>query len=82
MIACTKISFEEFDDVLITLAKQGLDGNSAAIKHFGLSKTPWHSGDEATYPDANSTLSALVDKRYKLGIIENQKLGAAEYLAA
>mgnify|MGYP004677322341 CR=1 FL=1 len=82
MIACTNISFEEFDDVLITLAKQGLDGNSAAIKHFGLSKTPWHSGDEATYPDANSTLSALVDKRYKLGIIENQKLGTAKYLAA
>ncbi len=73
MIADTNISFEEFDDVRIALAKQGLDGNSAAIKHFGLSKTPWHSEDEAPYPDAHSTLSALRDKGYRLGIIANQK---------
>lgn len=80
MIADTNISFEEFDDVRIALAKQGLDGNSAAIKHFGLSKTPWHSEDEAPYPDAHSTLSALRDKGYRLGIIANQKPGTAERL--
>ena len=34
MIAGTNISFEEFDDTRIALARQGLDGNSAAIKHF------------------------------------------------
>ena len=80
MIAGTSITFKEFDDVRIALAKQGLDGNSAAIKHFGLSKTPWHSEDEVPYSDAHSTLSALVDKGYKLGIIANQKLGTEERL--
>ena len=30
MIAGTSITFKEFDDVRIALARQGLDGNSAA----------------------------------------------------
>ena len=64
IIAGTNISFEEFDDVRIALAKQGLDGNSAAIKHFGLSQTTWHSEDEVPYADAHSTLSALIAKGY------------------
>ena len=80
MIAGTSITFKEFDDVRIALARQGLDGNSAAIKHFGLTKTPWHSEDEVPYSDAHSTLAALIDKGYKLGIIANQKLGTAERL--
>lgn len=75
MIAGTNITFKEFDDTRIALAQQGLDGNSAAIKHFRLTKTPWHSEDEVPYSDAHSTLAALVDKGYKLGIIANQKLG-------
>lgn len=82
MIAGTSITFKEFDDVRIALARQGLDGNSAAIKHFGLTKTPWHSEDEVPYSDAHSTLSVLVDKGYKLGIIANQKLGTAERLTS
>lgn len=80
MIAGTSITFKEFDDARIALARQGLDGNSAAIKHFGLTKTPWHSEDEVPYSDARSTLVALRDKGYKLGIIANQKLGTAERL--
>lgn len=80
MLAGTNITFKEFDDVRIALTQQGLDGNSAAIKHFGLTKTPWHSEDEIPYSDAHSTLAALVDKRYKLGIIANQKLGTEERL--
>ena len=80
MIAGTNITFKEFDDVRIALARQGLDGNSATIKHFGLTKTPWHSEDEVPYSDAQSTLAALVDKGYKLGIIANQKLGTEERL--
>lgn len=82
MIAGTSITFKEFNDARIALAQQGLDGNSAAIKHFGLTKTPWHSEDEVPYSDAHSTLTALVDKGYKLGIIANQKLGTAERLKA
>ncbi len=80
MIADTSITFKEFDDVRIALAKQGLDGNSAAIKHFGLTKTTWHSEDEVPYSDAHGTLVALIDKGYKLGIIANQKIGTAERL--
>ena len=80
MIAGTSISYKEFDDVRIALAKQGLDGNSAAIKHFGLTKTPWHSEDEVPYSDAKNTLAALRDKGYKLGVIANQKVGIAERL--
>ena len=80
MIAGTNITFKEFDDVRIALARQGLDGNSAAIKHFGLTKTSWHSEDEVPYSDAHTTLTALIDKGYKLGIIANQKLGTEERL--
>ena len=80
IIAGTDITFQEFDDMRIALARQGLDGNSAAINHFGLTKTPWHSEDEVPYPDAKSTLAALVQMGYKLGIIANQKLGTAERL--
>ena len=80
MISGTSITFKEFDDVRIALARQGLDGNSAAIKHFGLTKTPWHSEDEVPYSDANTTLASLIDKGYKLGIIANQKLGTEERL--
>ena len=80
MIAGKSITFKEFDDVRIALARQGLDGNSAAIKHFGLTKTPWHSEDEVPYSDAHTTLTALIDKGYKLGIIANQKLGTEKRL--
>ena len=80
VIAGTNITFQEFDDMRIALARQGLDGNSAAIKHFGLTKTPWHSEDEIPYTDAQSTLAALRQMGYKLGIIANQKLGTAERL--
>lgn len=80
IIAGTDITFQEFDDMRIALARQGLDGNSATIKHFGLTKTPWHSEDEVPYPDAKSTLAALIQMGYKLGIIANQKLGTAERL--
>ena len=78
MIADTSITFKEFADVRIALARQGLDGNSAAIKHFGLTKTKWHSEDEVPYSDAHGTLVALIDKGYKLGIIANQKIGTVE----
>lgn len=80
MIAGTNITFQEFDRGRIALACQGLDGNSAAIKHFGLTKTPWHSEDEIPYSDAYSTLAALRQRGYNLGIIANQKPGMAERL--
>lgn len=80
VIAGTNITFQQFDEMRIDLARQGLDGNSAAIKHFGLTKTPWHSEDEIPYSDAKSTLASLSQRGYKLGIIANQKLGTSERL--
>lgn len=80
MISNTDITFEEFNDARIAFAKLGLDGNSAAIKHFGLTKTPWHSEDEIPYSDAHSTLQTLCDRGYHLGIIANQVFGTAERL--
>ncbi len=77
----TEISFEDFDKQRIALAKQGLDGNSASIEFFGLKKTPWHSEDEVPYPDAISTLSALRERGYRLGIIANQNVGLSERLS-
>lgn len=75
MIKDTDISFEVFDKKRIELAKLGLDGNSAAIKFFNLSKTPWHSEDELLYEDTIDTLEYLKSKNYKLGIIANQQIG-------
>lgn len=80
MIVHTDITFQAFDDVRIALARQGLDGNSAAIRYFGLKKTPWHSEEEIPYPDAHITLAALRQNGYLLGIIANQKIGTAELL--
>lgn len=81
MIANTDISFEAFDAVRISLAKQGYDGNSQAIKHFGLNKTPWHSEDEVLYADAEITLRCLREKGFHLGIIANQAPGTETRLA-
>jgi putative hydrolase of the HAD superfamily len=82
MIVGTSITFREFNDTRIALARQGFDGNSAAIKHFVLIKAPWHSEDEVPYHDAQITLKSLKLKGYKLGIIANQNPGALERLKA
>ena len=57
-----------------------LDGNSAAIKEFGLIKTQWHSEKEILYDDAIELLLYLKNKKYKLGIIANQKKGLQKRL--
>lgn len=80
MIENTDITFSVFDDKRIELAKQGFDGNSEAIKYFGLKKTPWHSEDEIPFEDALDTLEILKERGYKLGIIANQSAGTAQRL--
>lgn len=82
MLEHTDIPFSDFDSKRIEFAKQGLDGNSAAIAFFGLSKTPWHSEDETPFPDAAQTLRTLKERGYRLGIIANQPAGTAERLRA
>lgn len=80
MIEGTDISFSDFDRKRIELAKQGFDGNSEAIRCFGLTKTPWHSEDESPFADACETLEALKERGYRLGIIANQVTGTAQRL--
>ena len=80
MIMNTNIAFSVFDNKRIELAKQGFDGNSEAIKYFGLKKTPWHSEDEIPFEDALDTLESLKEQGYKLGIIANQSAGTAQRL--
>ena len=75
MIQGTNITFEEFNSKRIEFATQGLDGNSAAIKELGLKKSPWPSEKEILYDDTIELLEYLKSKRYKLGIIANQKQG-------
>ena len=82
MIEDTDITFSAFDRKRIELAKQGFDGNSEAIKYFGLKKTPWHSEDEKPFADAYETLEALKEQGFRLGIIANQLTGTAQRLDA
>ncbi len=82
MIEGQDITFSAFDRKRIELAKQGFDGNSEAIKYFGLKKTPWHSEDEKPFADAAETLETLKARGYHLGIIANQVAGTAQRLDA
>ena len=75
MIKGTNITFEEFNNKRIELARQGQDGNNAAIKFFNINKTAWHSEDEILYEDTVDVLEYLTNKGYKLGVIANQKTG-------
>ena len=82
MIQGTDISYEDFDRKRIEFAMLGLDGDSEAVKYFGLKKTPWHSEDEAPFDDARETLEHLKRAGYGLGIIANQSMGIAQRLQA
>ena len=82
MIEGTSLSFSEFDKVRHDYARMGHDGNSEAIRHFDLRKTPWHSEDEKLFPDAYDALTDLNKKGYRLGIIANQNSGLEKRLEA
>lgn len=82
MLSGTSITVEQFEAMCLAFAQAGLDVHSAAIKHLGLVKTPWHSEDEVPYAEAYSTLPVLCDRGYHLGIIADQKCGTAQRLAA
>ena len=82
MIQGTDIAFDAFNRMRIHFAKQGLNGDTEAIRYFGLTKTPWHSEDEVPYGDAIPTLKELKQRGYHIGIIANQVAGSADRLAA
>ena len=68
MISGISITLQEFGDARIAFAKQGLDGNSAVIRHFGLTKTPWHPEDEVPYSDAHEHWLLSAAKGINLGL--------------
>ena len=80
MLQGTGISFSQFEETRIAFAKQGLNGDSEAIRHYGLTKPPWPSELEVPFPDAAETLRTLISKGYQLGIIANQQPGTARRL--
>lgn len=81
VIRGTEITYEEFTEVMMSFYRRNLKGDLETMKHFGLTKTPWHTEDERLYPDAANCLAEL-HTRYKIGIIANQKLGTAHRLQA
>lgn len=82
MIEETDITFSTFDSKRVELTRQGFDGNSEAIKYFGLKKTPWPSEDETPFVDSFETLEILKRRGYNLGIIANQAMGTSKRLDA
>ena len=75
-IVGTDISYEQAYARAAELAKQNI---AHPLKCLGLPLTPWHSEDEAVFPQAAECLAAL-HRKYKLGIIANQIPGAADRL--
>lgn len=73
-IAGTDLSYEQTYAQAVELAKQNI---AHPLKRLGLPITPWHSEDEAPYPQAAGCLAGL-HKKYKIGIIANQNPGTAE----
>lgn len=69
----TDISYEQAYAKAVRLAKQN---NAHPLKCLGLPITPWHSEDEAVYPQAAECLAGL-HRRYHIGIIANQNPGTA-----
>lgn len=70
----TDISYEQAYAKAVRLAKQN---NAHPLKCLGLPITPWHSEDEAVYPQAAECLAGL-HRRYHIGIIANQNPGTAD----
>lgn len=80
MITGTDVTEEAYREKRFEMIGKGLNGDLSTIDHFGLTKTPWHSEDEAPYPDVVSTLTELKQREYKLGVIANQNPGTERRL--
>ncbi len=76
----TAVSAAEFAAKADEFARQGLKGDHAAAKYFGLTLPGWRSDLERPFPDAVETLAALKSRGYRLGVIANQQPGTARRL--
>lgn len=79
VIAGTDITCEQFREKMVFFARQNQPADLAAIKFFGLKKTPWHKEEERLYPDTLQCLETI-HKRFQTGIIANQSPGSKERL--
>ena len=78
-IANTYISYDEFYQRMVKISKYDQNAYNTVIEEYSLKKAPWNNDDEFVYPEAENCLSEL-GKRYKIGIIANQKLGSEQRL--
>lgn len=78
-IADTEIGYDNFYQRMVEIAKYDQNVYNRAVDTYGLKKAPWNSDDEFVYPEAENILQEL-SKRYKIGIIANQKLGSEQRL--
>ena len=78
-IADTEISYNDFYQRMVEIAKYDQNAYNRAVDTYGLKKAPWNSEDEFVYPEAENILQEL-SKRYKIGIIANQELGSEQRL--
>ena len=74
----TNIPYNQAYAQAVQLAKQK---NAHPLKALGPPLTPWHSEDEAVYPQAANCLAEL-HKKYRIGIIANQNPGTADRMKA
>ena len=69
-------TFEKIYDMAITLYKENKKGDLEIMRLYGLSKLKWY---EVLYADTFEVLDEL-SKKYKIGVIANQSLGAVQRL--
>ena len=67
-ISNTDISYNDFYQRMVKIAKHDQNAYNRAVETFGLKKAPWNSDDEYAYPEAENILKEL-SERYKIGII-------------
>lgn len=75
-VAGSNISPEQFYEEMLGFYRQNQKGDLETARKYGLSAAPWHSEEEALYPDAISCLQKLY-KFYSIGVIANQLPGTA-----
>jgi len=75
----SKITYSQFYDTMIDFYKRNMKGDLETIKLFNLNKTAWHKEEEMVYPQSADIL-AMLNRKYRIGIIANQSLGTEQRL--
>ena len=73
------VSFEEVLERSLDYYREGKKGDKETASFYGVELPQWDPSPERTFPDAEECLIKL-SKHYKIGVIANQQLGAAQRL--